>query len=99
MAILSEAAVTGHVTGNSLEGILSEAVVTQGEALGNTKNNNCLEDSTLSYDDYYQGTVFQTVTPGPYNPRTVSWVTTALPPFGQWVQGQISLSTALQAGL
>ena len=23
----------------------------------------------------------------------------ALPPYGQWVQGQISLSTALQAGL
>ena len=31
-------------------------------------------------------------------PRTLSSVTTALPPFGQWVQGQISLSTAFQAG-
>ena len=39
----------------------------------------------LSCDDYYQGTVFQTVIPVAYTPRTVSWVTTA------------SLSTALQA--
>ena len=30
-------------------------------------------------------------------PGTMSRVTTALPPFGQWVQGQISLSIALQA--
>ena len=41
----------------------------------------------LSYDDYYQGTVLQTVIPAAYNPGTVSRVTTA------------SLSTALQAGL
>ena len=33
------------------------------------------------------------------NPGTVSRVTNALPPYGQCVQGQISLSTALQAGL
>ena len=39
----------------------------------------------LSYDDYFQGTVFQTVIPVAYNPRTVSWVTTA------------SLSIAFQA--
>ena len=32
-------------------------------------------------------------------PRASPPVTTALPPYGQWVQGQISLSTALQAGL
>ena len=31
-------------------------------------------------------------------PRASPPVTTALPPYGQWVQGQISLSTALQAG-
>ena len=37
--------------------ILSEAVVTEGEALGNTKNSNCLKDSTLYYDDYYQSIV------------------------------------------
>ena len=31
-------------------------------------------------------------------PRASPPATTALPPYGQWVQGQISLSTALQAG-
>ena len=35
--------------------------------------------------------------PAAWGPGTMSRVTTALPPFGQWVQGQISLSIALQA--
>ena len=35
--------------------------------------------------------------PAAYGPGTMSRVTTALPPFGQWVQGQISLSIAFQA--
>ena len=49
-----------HVRGIVWKAILSEAVVTEGEALGNTKTNNCLEDSTLSCNDDYQSTVFQT---------------------------------------
>ena len=43
--------------------------------------------ASCDYDDYFQGTVLQTVIPVAYNPGTVSRVTTA------------SLSTALQAGL
>ena len=55
MAILSEAVATWNMRGIAWKAILSEAVVTGGEALGNTKDYNCLEDSTLSYDndDYY----------------------------------------------
>ena len=33
----------------------------------------------------------------PFVTRDCDHVTNALPPFGQWVQGQISLSTAFQA--
>ena len=48
--------------GIAWKAILSEAVVTGGEALGNTKDYNCLEDSTLAYDNDDYSTVFQTVT-------------------------------------
>ena len=57
MSVLSEAVVTYLVRGIACKAILSEAVVTEGEALGNTKNSNCLKDSTLSYDNHYQSTV------------------------------------------
>ena len=43
--------------GIACKAILSEAVVTEGKALGNTMNSNCLKDSTLSCDNYYQSTV------------------------------------------
>ena len=48
----------GPTDQREVKAILSEAVVTGGEALGNTKDYNCLEDSTLPYyiDDY--STVF-----------------------------------------
>ena len=41
--------------------VLSEAVVTEGKALGMTVPNNCLEGSTSQSIRAYQGTVFQTV--------------------------------------
>ena len=48
--------------GIAWKAILSEAVVTGGEALGNTKDYNCLEDSTLPYNNDEYSTVFQAVT-------------------------------------
>ena len=41
--------------------VLSEAVVTGGEALGMSMQNGCLEGSTSSSVQIQQGTVFQTV--------------------------------------
>ena len=42
VTILSEVVVTCHVRGIAWKAILSEAFVTGGEALGDTKNSNCL---------------------------------------------------------
>lgn len=41
--------------------VLSEAVVTEGEALGMSMLNGCLEGSTSASVKIQQGTVFQTV--------------------------------------
>ena len=66
--------------------ILSEAVVTEGEALGISMLNSCLEGSTSYQTKYIARYCLTDSSPHASNPGTVSRVTTAL------------LSTALQAG-
>ena len=66
--------------------ILSEAVVTEGEALGISMLNSCLEGSTSYQTKYIARYCLTDSSPHASNPGTVSRVTTA------------SLSTALQAG-
>ena len=51
MAIPREAVTTYHVRGIAWKAILSEAVVTEGFALGMSMPNSCLKGSTLSYVD------------------------------------------------
>ena len=51
MAIPREAVAIYYVRGIAWKAILSEAVVTEGEALGMSMPNSCLEGSTLSYVD------------------------------------------------
>ena len=51
--------------------VLSEAVVTGGEALGMSMLNGCLEGSTLASVKIQQGTVFQTVVMFPVTQDTV----------------------------
>ena len=88
---------TVTLRGIAWKAILSEAVVTEGEALGISMLNSCLEGSTSYQTKYIARYCLTDSSPHASNPGTVSRVTTALPPYGQWVQGQISLSTALQA--
>ena len=84
---------------SACKAILSKAVLTGGEALGISMLNSCLKGSTSYQTKYIARYCLTDSSPHASNPGTVSRVTTALPPYGQWVQGQISLSTALQAGL
>ena len=78
---------TVTLRGIAWKAILSEAVVTEGEALGISMLNSCLEGSTSYQTKYIARYCLTDSSPHASNPGTVSRVTTA------------SLSTALQAGL
>ena len=71
--------------GIAWKAILSEAVVTEGEALGISMLNSCLEGSTSYQTKYIARYCLTDSSPHASNPGTVSRVTTA------------TLSTALQA--
>ena len=77
---------TVTLRGIAWKAILSEAVVTEGEALGISMLNSCLEGSTSYQTKYIARYCLTDSSPHASNPGTVSRVTTAL------------LSTALQAG-
>ena len=79
-------AVHNHVYGRiAWKAILSEAVVTEGEALGISMLNSCLDGSTSYQTKYIARYCLTDSSPHASNPGTVSRVTTA------------TLSTALQA--